>query len=120
MAVDTVVLFILRLFVKFTQVKQYAPSEDTSLDDTPHATAQTKPENLGIVTELEVDGKPAESFQRKDNIYFDTDRKYTELEGIVTFRGDHRRSGGAYGKADLNEKKLSIAWSVNTGRLQKG
>lgn len=120
MAVDTVVLFILRLFVKFTQVKQFVQSEETSLDDTPHATAQTKPENLGIVTELEVDGEPAEEFRRKDSICFETDRKYTDLEGIVTFRGDHRRSGGAYGKADLKEKKLEIAWSVDTGRLQKG
>ena len=120
MAVDTVVLFILRLFVKFTQVKQYPASEETSLDDAPHATAQTDPKNLGIVTELEVDGQPAEQFQRRDRIFFDTDRRYTDLEGIVTFRGDHRRSGGAYGKAALAEKKLSIAWSVDTGRLQKG
>jgi len=120
MAVDTVVLFILRLFVKFTQVKQYPASKETSLDDTPHATAQTDPKNLGIVTELEVDGEPAESYRRSRPIYFDTDRKYTELEGIVTFRGDHQRSGGAYGTSALREKKLEIAWSVNTGRLQKG
>lgn len=120
MAVDTVVLFILRLFMKFTKVKQYEPTEEASLGDTPHAVESTRPEKLGIRPELEVDGQPAESYRRSADIYFAEDRRYSDLEGIVTFRGDHHRSGGAYGKAELKEKKLSIAWSVDTGRLQKG
>lgn len=120
MAVDTIVLFILRLFLKFTKKINYEQTEENTLADIPHAVESTLPEKLGIISELEVDGKPVTEYQRAEKINFPEDRRYTALEGIVTFRGDHHRSGGAYGQAELSEKKLQIAWSVDTGKLQKG
>ena len=117
MAVDTIVLILLRPFVRFTRLFSFKHSEEKGGE--PHAVEYTRPEKLGIRPELEVDGQPAEKFSRRDPIYFDTERKYSELDGIVTFRGDNLRSGGSAGSAALKEKKLEIAWSSDTGRLKK-
>ena len=119
MALDTFVLFILRLFRKFTRLETF-PKRDLFSLDTPYPTRHTRPEVLGIQTELEVDGKPVEQYQRKDPIYFDPDKPYTDHKGIVTFRGDNWRQGAAYGKVELREKKLEVVWQRDTGKLQKG
>jgi outer membrane protein assembly factor BamB len=39
---------------------------------------------------------------------------YTELEGILTFRGNHLRNTASYGKSDITEKKLETIWSFTT------
>jgi outer membrane protein assembly factor BamB len=40
--------------------------------------------------------------------------RYSELEGVFTFRGGPARKGGAYGSIPLNPNKLEIAWSYQT------
>ena len=41
------------------------------------------------------------------------------MEGIITFRGNNHRDSAAYGTASVSEKKLSKAWSVDTGELPR-
>ena len=61
-----------------------------------------------------------ESYSRPEPIYFDPEQPYTDMEGIVTFRGDNFRSGCAYGTAHLRARKFGRSWDFDTGRLEKG
>ncbi len=40
---------------------------------------------------------------------------YSEHEGVFTFRGGPRRTGGAYGVIPRKPKSLTVAWTVSTG-----
>lgn len=40
--------------------------------------------------------------------------RYTELEGITTFRGNNYRSSPSYGISNIKEKKLQEQWKFNT------
>jgi outer membrane protein assembly factor BamB len=44
---------------------------------------------------------------------------YTTLEGVVTFRGGPRRTGGAWGTVPRNPTKLEVTWKVQTGRSRE-
>ena len=120
MALDTFVLAFLRLFRKFTHLKSYPAAEETSLEDTPHALPETRPDVLGLQPTLEVDGQEVAEYRRSRPIDFSDQENYTAHEGIVTFRGDHKRSGAAYGSLSAPPTGLEVAWQVTTGRLEKG
>ncbi|MEF9987964.1 MAG: hypothetical protein RR797_02700, partial [Christensenella sp.] len=97
MALDTVVLFFLRMFRRFDHLYSYEPSEQSSVKDEPHSVAKTTAEALGIECALEVDGTVTEEYRRTEEIYFAPNEPYTNMRGIVTFRGDNMRSGATYG-----------------------
>lgn len=118
MTLDTIVLFFLGLFRKFSKVYRYEAKEQNSLEQEPHAVQGAK--DLGIQTELSIDGNPAEEYERKEKIFFPLEKPYTEMKGIVTFRGDNLRSGATFGILSGPPKKLRESWSVSTGRLEKG
>ena len=118
MALDTIILVLIRPFRRFTKLFVHENPDDGIKE--PHATKNTEPELLGIKPELEVNGMPVKEYKRSEPIYFDPDKKYSEREGICTFRGDNFRSSAAYGTAPLKEKKLEIEWSIPTGKLKKG
>lgn len=80
--------------------------------------SQTLPSRFGFETKLMVNNVAVDSFIRQEEIHFDGDH-YTDLEGIITFRGDNYRSGAAYGVADMESYTLKKAWNVNTGELKK-
>lgn len=40
------------------------------------------------------------------------------MPGVLVFRGNNYRSGGAYGTADIKEKKLNIVWEQPTGEIR--
>lgn len=87
--------------------------------DTPHAVDSSNPANWGYTTDIEVNGTVVESYQRETPIFFDYDEPYTNVNGIVTFRGDNYRSGAAYGTANVSSKTLSKAWSFEIGEMAK-
>lgn len=85
---------------------------------TPIACALTNPNNFLTDVKLYVNGALTDTFERTDKI--DIYSNYTELEGVITFRGDNFRSSAAYGTANITEKKFDSAmWSIETGKLQK-
>ena len=87
------------------------PQEDTLGAALPHCTEDTSPEKLHFVCEND------REFERRDICFEDA---YTALEGVVTFRGDNYRSGGAYGTANITRKKFDRSvWYCRTGRLEK-
>ena len=40
--------------------------------------------------------------------------KYTEMEGIITFRGNNLRNSASYGVSNIEEEKLEEIWDVTT------
>lgn len=40
---------------------------------------------------------------------------YTEVPGVLTFRGNNYRDAPAYGTTDVREKKLQVVWTQDTG-----
>lgn len=93
--------------------KQSAPKKVAKQDNlslsAPHPVDSTRPENLQFSWESDTEVKREISFPER----------YTSLEGVITFRGDQNRSGGAYGVADIKKKRLMPLWQVRTGRLDK-
>lgn len=116
MGLDLIVMFFLRLFKKFTRLRTFDHHIGTRVVNN---TEETSPEKMGIVSKLEVDGQETDSYERKDPVYV-SDASYSEYEGIVTFRGNHRRNGYSYGRMSSEKNHLNIDWTVDTGRLQKG
>ncbi|WP_368504976.1 hypothetical protein AB3N04_04825 [Alkalihalophilus sp. As8PL] len=44
---------------------------------------------------------------------------YTDIPGILTFRGNHSRTSPSYGNVTLSSSTLDIAWSFRTGTHHK-
>ena len=86
-------------------------------DFKPHSVDGTEPERLISSTAIMVDGEVVEQYESDYEINFDLPERYTEIEGIVTFRGDNFRSGAAYGTAAGSSKTLTKAWSKSTSGL---
>ena len=85
---------------------------------TPVCTAQTNPANLIASAEVLLNGELCETYQAAEPITFGTGDTYTDMAGIVTFRGNNFRSGAAYGTAVLTEKKFGQKWTVSSSSLQ--
>ena len=86
----------------------------------PYHTKETDPDkfvnNLGI----NVKGttlKGDEVYAPEEEIDFLDGDQYTDVQGIITFRGNNFRDGGSYGYAELKDYKFSKSWSYNTGSL---
>lgn len=86
-------------------------------DFEPHAVEGTEPENLIKSTAIMVDGEVVEEYENQYDILFDLPERYTQIDGVVTFRGDNFRSGAAYGTANVSSKSLSVVWKNTTGGL---
>ncbi len=41
--------------------------------------------------------------------------RYSEIDGVLTFRGGPARTGGAHGARRIAEKRLGVAWTFRTG-----
>jgi hypothetical protein len=57
------------------------------------------------------DTRYAKEYYDSDQVFPDT---YTELDGILTFRGNHLRNSPSFGTTDIQEKKLEVAWNFKT------
>ena len=73
----------------------------------PHCVDSTKPENLISYTNIEVDGNVLENigdYKADGDISFNIGQDYTDVDGIVTFRGNSFRS--FFGQCSLDRKWL--------------
>lgn len=89
----------------------------------PHCVESTAPENMMSYTEVQVDGTvlgdPAQ-YTADAEISFGEGKDYTQVDGIVTFRGNNFRDSAAYGNAEMKSYTLSEKWSYRTGSLSSG
>ncbi len=80
----------------------------------PYAVEGTRPSDFGLQTEMELNGQKIHSYSRSAPINFGETNQYTELEGIVTFRGNNFRDSASYGTIGSNVSgKLQIAWQTS-------
>ncbi len=82
------------------------------------AAKTTLPSRFGYKTGLNIGGMTVDGYLRQDEIHF-YGKNYTELQGIITFRGDNYRTGASYGVANLSDYALAEKWSIKTGALKK-
>ncbi len=83
----------------------------------PYAVDGTQPANLIQYTNIQANGSQVDSYQAADPIDFGYGRDYTDVEGIVTFRGNNFRDSASYGTANITEKRFGDTWTVSTGSL---
>ena len=89
-------------------------------DFLPYCTEETDPANFLTQLAVQVDGKTLgedEVYTPAERIDFSTGDDYTDVEGVVTFRGNNFRDGGSYGLANLSDYKFGKSWYVATGTL---
>ena len=89
----------------------------------PHCVDSTKPENLISYTNIEVNGNVLDNisdYHATSDIEFQTGDEYTDVEGIVTFRGNSFRDTAAYGHTIMKDFRLKDLWNKDTGSLSSG
>ncbi len=64
--------------------------------------------------------KRADDYSREEPITFGLGEDYTDLEGVITFRGNNFRENAAYGTASLEQKKFKVLWKNNIGSIDSG
>lgn len=92
-------------------------------DFSAHPADTTDPSALIAYTEAEVNGSILGSLSeyRPDTaISFGIGDDYTDVEGIVSFRGDNFRNSPSYGFAEMSVNTMTGIWSQATGGLSYG
>lgn len=74
------------------------------------------PENLLEKWEVFQGGEQVD-YRRDVPLDFGAGADYAQVEGVVTFRGNNYRDGGAYGTVDLTEPKLTVVWKNRIGAI---
>lgn len=89
----------------------------------PHSVETTSPQTKIRYTEIEVDGSvltDPTAYTPDAEISFPEGTEYTDVDGIVTFRGNNFRDSAAYGTAEMSTYSLTGKWSHITGSLSSG
>ncbi len=78
----------------------------------PEAVLGTTAADFGLETQMQLDGAAIDSYTAVADLDFGETGDYTELEGVITFRGNNFRNDPTYGTAgDVTEKKLELVWT---------
>lgn len=89
----------------------------------PHCVESTNPSNLIESTDIEVNGtvlNDVSLYSSQSVIEFGQGNDYTDVEGIISFRGNNFRDNASYGYAEMNQYSLTKKWSQNTDGLTYG
>lgn len=104
--------------VDTTEVPPTEPEETSPLEAFhPHHTENTDPANWDIDWKIIVNKAVVDSYQREEPISFGEADSYTDMKGIITFRGDNYRTGATYGTSSVGQRSLSKVWSKSVGSL---
>ncbi len=86
----------------------------------PHSVPSTAPSNLIAYTEV-LDGETlynnANGYHAREEITFGFGEEYTDIDGVLTFRGDNFRNSPAFGYAEMTDFTLNGVWSKDTSGL---
>ncbi|MGH4124917.1 MAG: PQQ-binding-like beta-propeller repeat protein [Clostridium sp.] len=83
-----------------------------SYEDQYSAIITTNAEATNIKYAIFNGNKKINEYKIKGNVMFPL--KYSEVEGVLTFRGNNLRDCASYGVANIKEKKLERLWSFRT------
>ena len=100
--------------VTVTPTPEPTPTPVGLPDFAPHSVEETRPNKFISSTAIMVDGELVDEYKSEYEIMSDLPERYTELEGVIGFRGNNFRTGAAYGTADVSSKTISTLWSKST------
>lgn len=84
----------------------------------PSPVAGTMPSDFGLEEAIEDNGTVVDAYTRPEPIDFLEGDKYTELEGVITFRGNNFRDSAAYGTVTWTGQ-ASEPWTFSVGSMAK-
>ena len=84
----------------------------------PSAVAGTMPSDFGLEEAIEDNGTVVDAYTRAEPIDFLEGDTYTELEGVITFRGNNFRDSAAYGTVTWTGQ-ASEPWTFSVGSMAK-
>ena len=109
-----------------TEETTEATTEATTVPETepeptyePAYTDASNPDNWKINWQVYQGSSLVESYSRPEPITFGYAEDYTQLEGIVTFRGNNYRTGATYGTANVVNQTLSKKWGKDISSFNK-
>ena len=86
----------------------------------PHSVDSTNPSNLISFTNIrlnDVDLQSTSAYQPDGQIDFGLPGDYTDLEGVITFRGSNFRDRPAYGYANMSKNAFGEPWTKSSSSL---
>ena len=89
----------------------------------PKCVDSTSPSLYIETTDIEVDGQilaNTSDYTSTDTHSFDAGISYTDVDGIVTFRGNNFRDTASYGNTQIKEGKITDLWTASTGSITVG
>ena len=96
------------------------PEETELIAFLPGCTEETEPSRLIASTAVQVNDEilsDGTAYTAENPISFGNGSEYTEMDGVITFRGNNFRSGSAYGLANMTRYTLESQWTQSTGTL---
>ena len=98
------------------------PTPTPTPKPTPRFVDSSNPNRYGYVPHLQVDGQEvdAASYKRSEKIELGDSTIYTQVPGVLTFRGNNYRNLSASSELNLTEYKLSVVERFGIGSLKKG
>ncbi len=114
--------FISSLFGKETPTPSptatLAPTPSPVPTFSPSPVAGTMPSDFGLEEAIEDNGTVVDTYTRSEPIDFLEGDKYTELEGVITFRGNNFRDSAAYGTVTWTDQ-AAAPWTFSVGSMAK-
>ncbi len=86
----------------------------------PHSTENTQPSNLISFTNIRINDMDLDSissYQNDGQIEFGMGSDYTDVEGIIGFRGNNFRDAPAYGYANMRQHTFGEPWTKSSSSL---
>lgn len=71
----------------------------------------------GFKYDIILNDKVVNSYVKEDSIFFPPPPLYSDISGVITFRGNNYRDSASYGTADIIEGKLEKIWFEKTGYI---
>ena len=103
-----------------TQEQDMTEPADLVPDFLPEALENTQPERLISYTNIEYNGilldDPSE-YAPWYQMDFGSGQSYSQVEGVIGFRGDNFRNSPVWGTVDFSKNSLEPVWSKDTGGL---
>ena len=66
---------------------------------------------------VDASGTPT-SYTGRTPVVFGDPETYNQIPGVLTFRGNNARTGGAWGTAQVTERRLEVAWTKEIGEIR--
>ncbi len=79
--------------------------------------ASAQPKSVNYFEEVITDDGIIMNYRDINIIEFPDSSEYEGELGLITFRGNNYRDGGAFGTADIKEEKLEIIWEFDIGSI---